>query len=80
MLRNGTCSVAKEDRFATGNMTTMLPPAEGPGEHFVFPNTVSRPAIQAAGEQAYLSRNVIALDSIRLVIYKDTAVNQYTER
>lgn len=28
----------------------------------------------------YLSRNVIALDSIRLVIYKDTAVNQYTER
>lgn len=35
---------------------------------------------QLAGEQAYQSRNVIALDESRLVVHKDTAVNCYTER
>lgn len=34
---------------------------------------------QVAAERAYRSRNVIALDDSRLVIYKDTAVNHYTE-
>lgn len=46
-------------------------------------NTCSPPLhdfFQAAGEQAYLSRNVIALDGSSLVIHKDTAVNCYTER
>ncbi|CAM9682754.1 unnamed protein product [Pylaiella littoralis] len=37
-------------------------------------------AHQLAGEQAYQSRNVIALDESRLVVHKDTAVNCYTER
>lgn len=36
--------------------------------------------IQIDGERAYQSRNVIALDESRLVIYKDTAVNHHTER
>lgn len=36
--------------------------------------------LQVAGELAYQSRNVIALDELRLVIHKDTAVNRYTER
>eukprot|EP00752_Nemacystus_decipiens_P011423 g10144.t1 len=35
---------------------------------------------QVAGEHAYLSRNVIALDESMLVIHKDTAVNNFTER
>lgn len=35
---------------------------------------------QVAGEQAYLSRNVISLDESMLVIHKDTAVNNFTER
>ena len=35
---------------------------------------------QVAGEQAYQSRNVIALDESTLVIHKDTNVNHCTER
>eukprot|EP00903_Cladosiphon_okamuranus_P017714 g16310.t1 len=35
---------------------------------------------QMDGERAYQSRNVIALDASGLIIYKDTAVNHFTER
>lgn len=34
---------------------------------------------QVAGERAFQSRNVIALDEATLAIHKDTAVHRYTE-
>ncbi|CAN0003463.1 unnamed protein product, partial [Hapterophycus canaliculatus] len=34
---------------------------------------------QVAGERAYQSRNVIAIDRFSLIIHKDTAVHHFTE-
>ncbi|CAM9092148.1 unnamed protein product [Scytosiphon promiscuus] len=43
--------------------------------------SIAEPAIQAqvAGERAFQSRNVIALDESTLAIHKDTAVHRFTE-
>eukprot|EP00903_Cladosiphon_okamuranus_P009025 g8631.t1 len=46
----------------------------------VIDDTLSIALDSVAGERAYLSRNVIALDESTLVIHKDTAVNNFTER